>query len=128
MARADRRTFRSDFRRFFVKGLAVLLPTVLTLWILVKAYEFIDVGIAQPINGGIRYVINKSTPHVEILEETFEPSDAAVQRETERRREADRSKTAQNEARSYLRSQRILEWWNERWYMNFIGVFRKGSS
>ena len=123
MARAERRTFRSDFRRFFVRGLAVLLPTVLTLWILVKAYEFIDVGIAQPINGGIRYVINKSTPHVEILKETFEPSDAAVRRETERRREADRSKTAQNEARSYLRSQRILEWWNERWYMNFIGLF-----
>jgi len=123
MGRAETRTFRSDFRRFFVKGLAVLLPTVLTLWILVKAYEFIDVGIAQPINGGVRYVINKATPHVDILEETFEPSDAAVQRETERRKEADRSQTAQNEARSYLRSQRILEWWNERWYMNFIGLF-----
>ena len=123
MARGDRRTFRSDFRRFFVKGLAVLLPTVLTLWILVKAYEFVDVGIAQPINGGIRFVINKATPHVEVLTETFEPSDSAVERETERRREADRSKAAQNEARAYLRSQRILEWWNERWYMNFIGLF-----
>ena len=123
MARDEKRTFRSDFRRFFVKGLVVLLPTVLTLWILVKAYEFIDVGIAQPINGGIRFVINKATPHVEVFEKTFEPSDAAVERETERRREADRSKTAQNEARSYLRDQRILEWWNERWYMNFIGLF-----
>lgn len=123
MARAEKRTFRSDFRRFFVKGLVVLLPTVLTLWILVKAYEFIDGGIAQPINGGIRYVINKATPHVEMFETTFEPSDSAVERETERRKEADRSKTAQNEARSYLRSQRILEWWNERWYMNFIGLF-----
>lgn len=123
MARDEKRTFRSDFRRFFVKGLVVLLPTVLTLWILVKAYEFIDVGIAQPINGGVRFVINKATPHVEVFEKTFEPSDAAVERETERRREADRSKTAQNEARSFLRDQRILEWWNERWYMNFIGLF-----
>ena len=123
MARAEKRTFRSDFRRFFVKGLVVLLPTVLTLWILVKAYEFIDGGIAQPINGGIRYVINKSTPHVGMLETTFEPSDTAVERETERRKEAGRSRTAQSEARSYLRSQRILEWWNERWYMNFIGLF-----
>ena len=58
-----------------------------------------------------------------MFEKTFEPSDAAVERETERRREADRSKTAQNEARSFLRDQRILEWWNERWYMNFIGLF-----
>ena len=49
MPKSETRTFRSDFRRFFIKGLAVLLPTVLTLWILVKAYEFIDVTIAQPI-------------------------------------------------------------------------------
>ena len=68
MARSDKKTFRGDFRRFFVKGLAVLLPTVLTLWILVKAYEFIDVAIAQPINGGIRMVLNQTTPHVGYLE------------------------------------------------------------
>ena len=40
--------------RPFLKGLAVLLPSILTLWLLVKAYQFIDSAIAEPINKGIR--------------------------------------------------------------------------
>ena len=40
--------------RPFLRGLAVLLPSVLTLWLLVKAYQFIDSAIAEPINRGIR--------------------------------------------------------------------------
>ena len=80
MAKANSKTFRGDFRRFFVKGLAVLLPTVLTLWILVKAYEFVDVAIAQPINSGIRLVMNQATPHVGFLQEAFEPTQDSVDR------------------------------------------------
>ena len=38
----------------FLRGLAVLLPSVLTLWLIVKAYQFIDSAIAEPINRGIR--------------------------------------------------------------------------
>ena len=41
-------------RRPFLRGLAVLLPSVLTLWLIVKAYQFIDSAIAEPINRGIR--------------------------------------------------------------------------
>ena len=85
MARSDRKTFRGDFRRFFVKGLAVLLPTVLTMWILVKAYEFVDVAIAQPINRGIRLVMNQATPHVGFLEAEFEPSPQVVDRGSQHR-------------------------------------------
>ena len=48
------RTFSSDFRRFFIRGLVVLLPSVLTLWIIVKAYQFVDHTIAEPINGGVK--------------------------------------------------------------------------
>ena len=54
MPDASPKTFRADFKRFFGRGLAVLLPSVLTLWILVKAYQFVDSAIAQPINSGIR--------------------------------------------------------------------------
>ena len=46
------RTFSSDFKRFFVRGLVVVLPSVLTLWIVVKAYQFVDNTIAEPINPG----------------------------------------------------------------------------
>ena len=48
------RTFSSDFKRFFIRGLVVLLPSVLTLWIVVKAYQFIYNNIAEPINGWIK--------------------------------------------------------------------------
>ena len=41
-------------KRPFLRGLAVLLPSVLTLWLIVKAYQFIDSAIAEPINRGIR--------------------------------------------------------------------------
>lgn len=48
------RTFSSDFKRFFIRGLVVLLPSVLTLWIVVKAYQFVYNNIAAPINGWIK--------------------------------------------------------------------------
>ena len=54
MSQSSRRSFGSDFKRFFLRGLAVLLPSVLTLWLMVKAYQFIDSAIAEPINKGIR--------------------------------------------------------------------------
>jgi uncharacterized membrane protein len=34
-------TFAEDFRRFFVRGLAALLPTLITLWLLVKIWDFL---------------------------------------------------------------------------------------
>tara|TARA_Y100000589_G_C27167559_1_gene635362 strand:- start:491 stop:1327 length:837 start_codon:yes stop_codon:yes gene_type:complete len=45
------------FRRFFLRGLAVVLPATLTLWVLVQAYLWVDRSIAEPINSGIRYGI-----------------------------------------------------------------------
>src|SRR5256885_8548683 len=33
--------FAEDFRRFFVRGLAALLPTLITLWLLVKIWDFL---------------------------------------------------------------------------------------
>ena len=122
MARSDRKTFRGDFRRFFVKGLAVLLPTVLTMWILVKAYEFVDVAIAQPINRGIRLVMNQATPHVEFLEREFEPTQVTVDREIANQVSANRKPRTQVEVRSDLRAEAIRRWWEARWYMNFIGL------
>ncbi|MEM1356197.1 MAG: DUF502 domain-containing protein [Planctomycetota bacterium] len=43
--------------RFFVRGLATLLPAVLTLWLLVFAYGFMRDKIAAPINWGIQTTI-----------------------------------------------------------------------
>jgi uncharacterized membrane protein len=34
-------SFSEDFRRFFLRGLAALLPTLITLWLLVKIWDFL---------------------------------------------------------------------------------------
>lgn len=34
-------TFTSDFRRFFLRGLAALLPTLITIWLLFKIWDFL---------------------------------------------------------------------------------------
>jgi uncharacterized membrane protein len=38
---AARETFSTDFRRFFLRGLAALMPTLVTLWLVMKVWEFL---------------------------------------------------------------------------------------
>jgi len=45
---------RARYRSAFLKGLAAILPTVLTLYILLWAFSFVDQNIATPINGAIK--------------------------------------------------------------------------
>jgi uncharacterized membrane protein len=44
-----RTTFSSDFKRFFVRGLKALLPTLITLWLLVWAWNFLWTYIGRHI-------------------------------------------------------------------------------
>ncbi|MDX1682698.1 MAG: DUF502 domain-containing protein [Phycisphaeraceae bacterium] len=50
------------FRHFFLRGLAVLLPTILTIWILIAAYGFVEQRIAEPINRGVRELLVRYSP------------------------------------------------------------------
>jgi len=49
--------FKDDFKRFFIRGLATLLPTVLTIVVLFKCYEFIQQNISVHIIEGIIKVV-----------------------------------------------------------------------
>jgi uncharacterized membrane protein len=49
-----RASFAEDFRRFFVRGLAAILPTLVTLWLLVWAWDFLWQNIGQYIIHFIR--------------------------------------------------------------------------
>ena len=51
-----RPTFGEDFRRFFRSGLATLLPTLITLWLLVKIWEFLWETLGQHIIFAIRQI------------------------------------------------------------------------
>jgi uncharacterized membrane protein len=46
-------SFWSDFRRFFLRGLATVLPALLTIVIIVWAFNFLNDKIGRRINGGI---------------------------------------------------------------------------
>ncbi len=72
------RTFSSDFKRFFVRGLVILLPSVLTLWIVVKAYQFVYYNIAEPINGWVRVGLIQLSRASPPLRNFFGPDQSAV--------------------------------------------------
>ena len=46
-------SFGEDFKRFFVGGLAALLPTLVTLWLLVKLWDFLWDSLGQYLITGI---------------------------------------------------------------------------
>jgi uncharacterized membrane protein len=54
--RRRRASFAEDFRRFFVRGMAALLPTLITLWLLVKLWEFLWEALGRHIIYVIRLV------------------------------------------------------------------------
>jgi uncharacterized membrane protein len=45
------------FKSFFLRGLAVLLPTILTIWIFIWGYDFIQKNISVHINRGIVWLV-----------------------------------------------------------------------
>ena len=49
-------TFGDDFRRFFMSGMAALLPTLITLWLLVWAWNFLWESLGQHIIFGIKWM------------------------------------------------------------------------
>lgn len=47
-------TIKQRYKAAFLKGVATLLPTILTIYILLWTWHFVDENIAAPINGAIK--------------------------------------------------------------------------
>ena len=47
------------FKSYFLRGLAVLLPTILTIWILLLAYRFIRDNLAIHVSKGLAWLIGR---------------------------------------------------------------------
>lgn len=60
---------KTGFRHFFLRGLAIVLPSVLTLWIVFVTYQFVQVRIAAPINSGVRSLFLAVSPLPVVVEE-----------------------------------------------------------
>ncbi len=121
------RTFTADFKRFFIRGLVVLLPTVLTLWIIVQAYRFVDKTIADPINDGLKAGLVQLTSVWPPLKMAFDPNQDAIRTEHMMRygeppEPADVPDARRAKVRTDLRAENIRLWWDDRWYMHFIGL------
>jgi uncharacterized membrane protein len=54
--RPERLSFFDDFRRFFQRGLAAILPTMITLWLLVWVWNFLWNNVGSHIVQGIRWI------------------------------------------------------------------------
>jgi len=78
------RNFSSDFRRFFGRGLVVLLPSVITLWLVVAAYNFVHTKIASPINDGIKIGLINLARVWEPLQRAFDPTEEELRLERTR--------------------------------------------
>lgn len=119
------RTFGADFRIFFVKGLAILLPSVLTLWIVVQLFLFVQAKVAEPINVGIRFAVVQLAP--KFLPTAQQPDWFIVTDEQVLQLKAERTRMAQRAVpedflRAQIRQRNLKEFWDDHWYLRGIGL------
>jgi uncharacterized membrane protein len=63
---------RSPFKTFFIRGLTMTLPTLLTIWLLVFAYGFLKENIARPINILVREAVIQFTAYPSVTPQYIE--------------------------------------------------------
>lgn len=120
----SRPTFWSDFRQFFLRGLGIVLPSVITLAILWWAFGFLRGNIAEPINTLVRFAVREATPLV--VSERSGPEWNRVTDEQLRAFQDERVRRAEprlsdGAAKSVIRAKRLRDLWQDRWYLQAIG-------
>lgn len=111
---------------FFIRGLAILLPSILTLWILWNAFTFVFSNVAEPINRGIRKAVIHSVPL--ILSEPYRPEWYSVtsQDMAKYRAMIQPPSAAQNlsddEVRYGIRRGNLEQYWATHWHMEATGL------
>jgi uncharacterized membrane protein len=97
---------RSPFRKFFVRGLGILLPTVLTIWILLTVYQFLQSRIAEPINRGVQELVIQLTPW---------PYASAEAQSRFAQNQPDPQRYIQNDTlrRTATRRAQLRQWWGQ---------------
>lgn len=135
----------ADFRKFFGRGLAILLPSIITLWILWQLTVFVYRNVGAPINAGIRLVILEVIPRVVgEAAPADEPAPAVPTDEAQRKKvglpdwwsptreqvsnyQASRRRdnlpaVSEQRAVVYLRRKAFELWWKSRWYLEATGL------
>ncbi|MEL6328120.1 MAG: DUF502 domain-containing protein [Planctomycetota bacterium] len=127
-------SFSGDFKRFFGRGLAILLPSIVTLWLLFQVSVFLYNNVAQPINTGIRAAVLWGTPV--LVEETdlptwFQVTDEQIDRRIAREQEEGVLREVETEAelaslrsrtRDDIRADQFRGEWEKHWYLGATGL------
>lgn len=113
--KSDGKAQHSNFRKFFVRGLAILLPSVLTIWLLLAAYQFVQSRIADPINQGVRTLIIDTTPWPEVSPEDIKDFKQSLKPGDQQ--------NSQGWLRTETRRQKLYDWWQSYHYvLDLIGL------
>jgi uncharacterized membrane protein len=120
------RSFGGDFKRFFGRGLAILLPSIVTLWLLWQAFVFVFNNVAEPINRGLRAGIIQVAPRV--LDDAQMPTwfvvtDEQVARRAHRRMTEGLTELSGEAIAREIRVQQLQDVWRKNWYLNGLGFF-----
>ena len=110
--------------RPFLRGLAVLLPSILTLWLLVKAYQFVDSAIAEPINKGIRTAYIQIPIHFPDVAKSLSmgPDETTLKNAAQRENISSDHVEAMRELSNSLYAESVNTWWAEHPWMNLLGL------
>jgi uncharacterized membrane protein len=108
---------KGRFRRFFFRGLGVLLPTALTLWLLSVAFQFVNAKIAAPINAGARWTLVALSAEGWPLESTFRADPARIAEAVAAAALPGRTPPAPERIDRELRTREVDRWWSDRWYV-----------
>jgi len=119
------RTFGQDFKQFFGRGLAILLPSVLTLWILWQLALFVYSNVGEPINRSVRLVIIEVTPRVvsdDKLPSWFRVNADEVAQARQRPEFRSTARASDERVRRFVRSEKLRDFWNDHWYLEMTGL------
>lgn len=117
-------SFMGDFKRFFGRGLAILLPTIVTLWILWQAFSFVYTNVAEPINRATRMAVIWAVPQIYSAQTT--PGWYTISEEEIRQaKTSDRFRANTPDALVVrdLRREWLRRYWSDNWWLNLTGFF-----
>ena len=120
----DSNSKQKKSKRPFLRGLAVLLPSVLTLWLIVKAYQFIDSAIAEPINRGIRAAFIQIPKYFPSVADAFamSPSQKALEAAVAAANINPSNTEELNTLSQELFAASVNTWWVDHPWMNLLGL------
>ena len=115
-------TFSGEFKRSFGRGLAILLPSIVTLWILWQAFSFVYTNVAEPINKATRISVLWTVPRI-LPPEQYPAWYVVTPEEIEAADARGRFRTGTDEAIKVrdLRREQFRRVWNSYWILNLSG-------